>query len=210
MSTEKNSYNFTFPKSQILTWVLRWWVHATVYFVSFIIPWTQPLPFFFGTSLQKKHKRILEPQNALLPYKAPPHCLIGFYFNKSDDDYQVVRVHSFGDTNNACLDDSLTKFVLFELKSTLYVQGCGEKSNIIALPRLVKDCAEVVHKKLAVYKDTVAVIICSETETMAQRLDLWILLRHRHRQQVAYICFDLMDGTKTRLLKLNPNSNYKA
>ncbi|KAJ1426204.1 F-box associated interaction domain [Sesbania bispinosa] len=54
-------------------------------------------------------KQILEPQNALLPYKVSPNCLIGFYFNHSDNDYQVVRLHSFEDTNNACCwGDSLS------------------------------------------------------------------------------------------------------
>ncbi|KAK7318896.1 hypothetical protein RJT34_03603 [Clitoria ternatea] len=57
----------------------------------------------------RQTKRILEPQNALLPYKVPPNCLIGFYFNNSDNDYYVVRLHSFEDTDNTCLSDSLGK-----------------------------------------------------------------------------------------------------
>ncbi|QCD84545.1 uncharacterized protein LOC114178650 [Vigna unguiculata] len=172
-------------------------------------------------------KRIIEPQTALLPYMVPPHCLVGFYFNKSDSDYQVLRVHSFEDTNEeVCLGDSLTKTCAvrvekYSLREGLWseiqycdnqcvsVNGClfwtensvtvretlfwmameiSEKvSNEmiisfnacsyvlskIGLPPLVAGDAEV-HKKLTVYKDSVAVIICLETENVAQCLDLWV------------------------------------
>lgn len=169
--------------------------------------------------------RIMEPENALLPYKVPPHCLLGFYLNTSDSDYQVVRLHSFRDTNNACFGDYFTKIcsvrvekyslrrgswreIKYSNNQCVTVNGClfwtensvtleetlfwvamevndkfsnemiisfNTHNNVISkieLPPLVKDCNEV-HKKLAVYKDSVAVIICSETETMAQCLDLW-------------------------------------
>lgn len=69
----------------------------------------QTSTIFLWNPATRRTKRILEQQNALLPYKVPPHCLIGFYFNNSESDYQVVRLHSFDDTNNACLDDYLTK-----------------------------------------------------------------------------------------------------
>ncbi|TKY60113.1 F-box/kelch-repeat protein [Spatholobus suberectus] len=181
---------------------------------------------FLWNPATRQTKRILEPQNALLPYKVPPHCLIGFYFNNIDSDYQVVRLHSFVDTNNACFDDSLTKICAVRvekyslrrglwreikyrnnqcvtvngclfwtensvtLEETLFwvamevsdkvsnemiisFNTCNNVLSKIELPPLVKDCAEV-HKKLAVYKDSVAVIICSETESTAQRLDLWV------------------------------------
>nr|KYP76863.1 F-box protein At3g07870 [Cajanus cajan] len=181
---------------------------------------------FLWNPATRQTKRILEPQNALLTYNVPPHCLIGFYFNNIDSDYHVVRVHSFEDTNNACLDDSLSKICALRaekysqrtglwreikfgnnnesvtvngclfwtensvtLEETLFwvamevsdkvshemiisFNTCNNVIRKIELPCFVKDCAEV-HKKLVVYKDLVAVIICSETETMAQRLDLW-------------------------------------
>jgi len=171
-------------------------------------------------------ERIMEPQNALLPYMVPPHCLIGFYFNKSDSDYQVLRVHSFGDTDNVCLGDFFTKTCAvrvekYSLREGLWkeinfyenerviVNGClfwtensvtlretlfwvamevsDKVSNEmiisfnacscvlgkIGLPPLVSGDAEV-YKKLAVYKDSVAVIICFETKNMTQCLDLWV------------------------------------
>ncbi|KAL2343212.1 hypothetical protein Fmac_004497 [Flemingia macrophylla] len=184
---------------------------------------------FLWNLATRQTKRIIEPQNALLTYKVPPHCLVGLYFNNIDSDYQVVRVHSFEDTHNACLDDSLTKLCAVRVEKysprtglwreikcrsnnnnnqCVTVSGClfwtensvtleetlfwvamevsdkvshemiisfNTYTNVVSkieFPCLVKDCV-VVHKKLAVYKDSIAVIICSETETMAQRLDLW-------------------------------------
>ncbi|KAK7359144.1 hypothetical protein VNO77_01091 [Canavalia gladiata] len=59
--------------------------------------------FLLWNPASKQTKQILEPQNALLPYKVPPNCLIGFDFNNSDNDYQVGRLHSFEDINNAWL-----------------------------------------------------------------------------------------------------------
>ncbi|KHN06464.1 hypothetical protein glysoja_010808 [Glycine soja] len=123
----------------------------------------------------------MEPQNALLPYKVPPHCLIGFYFNTSDGDYQLVRLHSFGDS--VTLEETLF-WVAMEVSdkvSNEMIISFNTRNNELSkieLPPLVKDCAEV-HKKLAVYKDSIAVIICSETETMAQHLDLWVSIINR-------------------------------
>lgn len=170
-------------------------------------------------------KRILEPQNALLPYKVPPNCLIGFYFNHHDKDYEVVRLHSFEDTESACWGDSVSKNcavrvekysllsgswreieccgprvtvngILFWTENSVTLEGTlfwiamevSEKvsremiiyfdsyNNVISkieLPFLVKGGSEV-YKKLAVYNDSIAVIICSETKTMMQCLDLWV------------------------------------
>ncbi|XP_014506671.1 uncharacterized protein LOC106766457 [Vigna radiata var. radiata] len=172
-------------------------------------------------------ERIMEPESALLPYMVPPHCLVGFYFNKSCSDYQVLRVHSFEDTNKeVCLGDSLAKtcavrvqkFSLREglwreiehcdnqcvsvngclfwtensvtVRETLFwmamevsekvsnemiisVNACNYALSKIGLPPLVAGDAEV-HKKLAVYKDSVAVIICLEIKNVAQCLDLWV------------------------------------
>lgn len=50
---------------------------------------------------------------------------------------------------------------------------CNNMLSKIELPTLDKDCVEV-HKKLAMYKDLVAMIICSETKSMAYSLDLWV------------------------------------
>ncbi|XP_057419558.1 F-box/kelch-repeat protein At3g06240-like [Lotus japonicus] len=58
---------------------------------------------FLWNPATSQTKRVLESENALLPHKVPPNCLIGFYFNYSDNDYQVVRLYSFG------FDDSLSK-----------------------------------------------------------------------------------------------------
>ncbi|KAK7399717.1 hypothetical protein VNO78_10906 [Psophocarpus tetragonolobus] len=187
---------------------------------------------FLWNPATRQTKRILEQQNALLPYMVPPHCLIGFYFNTSDRDYQVVRIHSFEDTDNATyLNDSLTRVCavrvekyslrtglwreikyrecvtvngcLFWTENSVTLRGtlfwvamevsdkvsnemiisfntCNNVVNKIELPPLIKDCTEV-HKKLAVYKDSVAVykdsvavIICSETGSMVKLLDLWL------------------------------------
>ncbi|KAG5155191.1 hypothetical protein JHK82_013160 [Glycine max] len=100
----------------------------------------------------------MEPQNALLPYKVPPHCLIGFYFNTSDGDYQLVRLHSFGDS--VTLEETLF-WVAMEVSdkvSNEMIISFNTRNNELSkieLPPLVKDCAEV-HKKLAVYKDSIA------------------------------------------------------
>ncbi|CAJ1938404.1 unnamed protein product [Sphenostylis stenocarpa] len=182
---------------------------------------------FLWNPATEQTKRIMEPQNALLPYMVPPHCLIGFYFNKSDSDYQVLRVHSFENTNNEmCLGDSLTKTCAIRveryslckglwreinfcdnqcvtvngclfwtensvtLRETLFwvamevsdkvsneliisFNACHDILSKIELPPLITDYLEV-YKKLAVYKDLVAVIICLETKSMSQCLDLWV------------------------------------
>ncbi|OIW00540.1 hypothetical protein TanjilG_24270 [Lupinus angustifolius] len=173
-------------------------------------------------------KKILEPQNsALLPYKVPPNCLIGFYFNQYVNDYEVVRIHSFEDIDSACLDDSLSKVsvvrvekyslrsglwreiecygpsvtvngilfwtencVTLEEKRTLFwiAMEVSEKINHeviiyfnfnhtkigkIECPFKSKYCSEV-YKKVAVYNDSLALLICSENKCMEQCLDLWV------------------------------------
>ncbi|CAL0325036.1 unnamed protein product [Lupinus luteus] len=162
-------------------------------------------------------KLILEPQNsALLPYKVPPNCLIGFYFNQYVNDYEVVRLHSFEDIESACLDDSLSKVcvvrvekyshrsglwreiecygpsvtvngilfwtencVTLEEKRTLFwiamevSEKISEEVGKIEFPYKSKDCSEV-YKKVAVYNDSLALLICSENKLMEQCLDLWV------------------------------------
>ncbi|KAE9610383.1 putative F-box associated interaction domain-containing protein [Lupinus albus] len=183
---------------------------------------------FLWNPLTMQTKPILEPQNsALLLYKVPPNCLIGFYFNQYVNDYEVVRVHSFEDIESACLDDYLIKVcvvrvekysrrsglwreiecygpsvfvngilfwtencVTLEEKKTLFwiAMEVSEKinheviiyfnfkhSNIgkIEFPYKSKDCSEV-YKKVAVYNDSLALLICSENKCMEQCLNLWV------------------------------------
>ncbi|XP_004504227.1 F-box protein At3g07870-like [Cicer arietinum] len=52
--------------------------------------------------------------------------------------------------------------------------SCNNVISKIEMPFSSKDCAEV-YKKLAVYKDSLSLVICSESKNMEQWLDLWVL-----------------------------------
>ncbi|KAK7247240.1 hypothetical protein RIF29_42119 [Crotalaria pallida] len=170
-------------------------------------------------------RRINESSNALLPYQVPPNCLLGFYFNHNVNDYEVVRLHSFEDTESECLDNSLGKTCAvrvekYSLRSGLWreIECCGPlvtvdgilfwTENFVSLkgtlfwiamevsekvshemiisfnfnhnligkiefPFSFKGCSEI-YKKVAVFHDSVALLICSENKCMEQCLDLWV------------------------------------
>lgn len=96
-----------------------------------------------------------------------------------DKQYVTVNGRLFWTENSVILKGTLF-WVAMEVSEKvshemiISFNSCNNVVSKIEMPCSAKDCAAEVYKKLAVYKDKVAVIICSEKNSMEQCLDLWV------------------------------------